>query len=86
MKKESQTDEKASESEETEEGGGQWTTAKSWEGLILRVDTIERDPPTGKLWAFIVFQGEPPKRRKVTMETMKQKAPLKMLNFYEQHL
>ena len=62
-----------------------WTpTSKDWEPEIERVDTVDRDPSTKKLHAYIIFRNG--KRIKVGMEMVYKHCPRAMLKFYEEHL
>ena len=62
-----------------------WTpTSKDWEPEIERVDTVDRDPATKKLHAYIIFRNG--KRIKVGMEMVYKHCPRAMLKFYEEHL
>jgi chromobox protein 1 len=62
-----------------------WTPAsKNWEPEIERVDTVDRDPATQKLNAYIIFKNG--KRIKVGMEMVYKHCPKAMLKFYEEHL
>lgn len=62
-----------------------WTPAsRNWEPEIERVDTIDRDPSTKKLNAYIIFKNG--KRIKVGMEMVYKHCPKAMLKFYEEHL
>jgi chromobox protein 1 len=69
----------------TSEGLSMWTPhASNWEPEIERVDTIDRDPDTKKLNAYIMFKNG--KRVKVGMEMVYNHCPRAMLRFYEEHL
>jgi chromobox protein 1 len=59
-------------------------SAKDWEPEIERVETVDRDPDTKKLNAYIVFKNR--KRIKVGMEMVYKHCPRAMLKFYEDHL
>jgi chromobox protein 1 len=62
-----------------------WTPhASNWEPEIERVDTVDREPDTKKLNAYIIFKNG--KRVKVGMEMVYKHCPRAMLRFYEQHL
>jgi chromobox protein 1 len=62
-----------------------WTPIfKNWEPEIERVDTVDRDPDTKKLNAYIIFKNG--KRIKVGMEMVYKHCPTAMLKFYEEHL
>jgi chromobox protein 1 len=66
-------------------GLSMWTpTSKDWEPEIERVDTVDRDPATKKLHAYIIFRNG--KRIKVGMEMVYKHCPRAMLKFYEEHL
>ena len=63
-----------------------WTPkSENWESEIDKIDTVERDGETGKLWAFILFKNNM-KRTKVGMDKVYKHCPLAMLKFYERHL
>jgi Chromo shadow domain len=63
-----------------------WTPkSENWEREIEKIDTVERDGETGKLWAFILFKNNM-KRTKVGMDKVYKHCPLAMLKFYESHL
>lgn len=63
-----------------------WTPkSENWEREIDKIDTVERDGETGKLWAFILFKNNM-KRTKVGMDKVYKHCPLAMLKFYERHL
>jgi chromobox protein 1 len=62
-----------------------WTpVSKDWEPEIEHVDTVDRDPDTKKLNAYIIFKNG--KRIKVGMEMVYKHCPRAMLKFYEEHL
>ncbi len=62
-----------------------WTpSGLSWEKEIIRVDTVDRDPVTKKLTAYIMFKNK--KMAKVGMDKVYKHCPLAMLKFYEDHL
>jgi chromobox protein 1 len=62
-----------------------WTPVqKNWEPEIERVDTVDRDPDTKKLNAYIIFKNG--KRIKIGMEMVYKHCPRAMLKFYEDHL
>jgi len=62
-----------------------WTPkGLSWEKEIVRVDTVDRDPLTKKLTAYIMFTNG--KMAKVGMDKVYKHCPLAMLKFYEDHL
>ena len=62
-----------------------WTpSGKNWEPEIERIDTVDRDPDTKKLNAYIIFRNG--KRVKVGMEMVYKHCPRAMLKFYEEHL
>ncbi|KIX95695.1 uncharacterized protein Z520_08402 [Fonsecaea multimorphosa CBS 102226] len=72
----------ASPAEETELGT--WLPNKEdWEGLVVKVETVERDE-TGQLLAYISFKNG--KRSKVGMDMVYRHCPRPMLKFYEEHL
>ena len=62
-----------------------WTPlGRDWEPEIERVDTVDRDPDTKKLNAYIIFTNG--KRVKFGMEMVYKHCPRAMLRFYEDHL
>lgn len=62
-----------------------WTPhASNWEPEIERIDTVDREPDTKKLNAYIIFKNG--KRVKVGMEMVYKHCPRAMLRFYEEHL
>ncbi|GAD97568.1 heterochromatin protein, putative [Paecilomyces variotii No. 5] len=58
--------------------------SKNWEKDILKVETIMRDPDTGSLMAYLLWNNG--KKSRVSIEQCYEKCPMKMLRFYEQHL
>jgi len=64
---------------------GAWTPkSKTWEDDIKEIQTVERDSKTQDLYIFIVFKNG--KKSKVKREAVHKKCPLRMLEFYENHL
>lgn len=64
---------------------GAWVPkGKTWEDDIREIQTVERDPKTQDLYILIVFKNG--KKSKVKREVVHKKCPLKMLEFYENHL
>jgi chromobox protein 1 len=55
-----------------------------WEPLIEKIDTVERNHETDKLYAFIDFKNG--RKTKVGMEKVYKHCPRAMLKFYEEHL
>ena len=57
---------------------------ENWEPLILKVDTVDRDPETYQLFAYIHFKNG--KMNRVSMDMVYKHCPRAMLQFYEDHL
>ncbi|KEF60219.1 uncharacterized protein A1O9_05069 [Exophiala aquamarina CBS 119918] len=61
-----------------------WTpTKEDWEPLVLKIETVEKDP-SGQLVAYVVFNNG--KKTKVGMDKIYRHCPRPMLKFYENHL
>lgn len=56
----------------------------NWEKQIVRVDTVDRNPDTNQLTAYILFKNG--KMARVGMEKVYKHCPIAMLKFYEEHL
>ncbi|KAF3491327.1 heterochromatin protein HP1 [Arthroderma uncinatum] len=57
---------------------------KDWDKELDSVSTIIRDPETKVLFAFLEWKNG--KKTKVSLNTCYERCPMKMLQFYEQHL
>jgi chromobox protein 1 len=74
-----------SDNGDDEEEVGSWLPkTKNWEGMVDRVETIERDSSSNQLMAYLHFKNG--KRTKVSMDQVYQNCPRPMLKFYEEHL
>lgn len=86
-KDDSQDDTPASKRRKTEaaddDDGTYVPKGKDWTAEVEKVDTIERDA-AGQVQVYLRFKNG--KQTKVSMAMIKQRCPVPMLDFYEEHL
>jgi chromobox protein 1 len=62
-----------------------WTPkGQDWDKFVTEVQTIEKDDRTGKLYAYIAWNGN--KKSKIGLDQCYKRLPQSMLKFYEAHL